>query len=331
MAAKKFPKAVVAVAVLAVAGFVLWRTGVLAQWLGNAQASNSILVSGDIEAHTSSLSFKGVQARLVDLPFDEGKSVKAGTVLAVLDSRDLTQQVAVAQANLTTEQRQIDAAVQNVDAARKTVVADQATLALRQNDLRRAEGLVAQGFVSDASLDATRTAVVQARAALERDQALLLAAERQVSVTQAAAATGDKTLELNRIQQGYATLSAPFDGVIVSRQAELGEVMAPGTPVLTLADLDHVWLRAYLNETDMGRVRLGQEVSVHSDAYPQKSFKGHISFIASQAEFTPKSVETHAERVTLVYRIKIDLENPDHWLLPGMPADATLQAQTALH
>jgi len=153
--------------------------------------------------------------------------------------------------------------------------------------------------------------------------------KRAVGVAQAVAASGSESLALSRIQQGYATLVAPFDGVVVSRQAERGEVVAPGTPVLTLADLDHVWLRAYLNERDLGRVRLGQEVSVHTDAYPQQPFKGRIAFIASQAEFTPKSVETHAERVTLVYRIKIDLDNPDHWLLPGMPADATLRAQAA--
>lgn len=329
MEQRKFPRVLVGVALVAVCAVVLWRTGWLSQWTGSGHAADTIVVSGNIEAHTSTLGFKGVQSRLVELPVDEGQSVKAGTVLAVLDNRDLTQQVAVAQANVTTQQRQADAATQNAEAARKTVVADQATLALRERDLQRTQDLKAQGFVSDAALDTARTAVAQARAVLERDQALMVAAHRAVGVAQAAAASGGETLALSRIQQGYATLVAPFDGVVVSRQAERGEVVAPGTPVLTLADLDHVWLRAYLNEPDMGRVRLGQEVSVHTDAFPQKAFKGRIAFIASQAEFTPKSVETHAERVTLVYRIKIDLDNPEHWLLPGMPADATIQAQAA--
>ena len=100
--------------------------------------------------------------------------------------------------------------------------------------------------------------------------------------------------------------------------------MAPGTPVVTLADLDHIWLRAYINEPDIGKVRLGQSATVRTDTYPGKTYKGRVSFISSNAEFTPKSVETHAERVTLVYRIRIDAENPAHELKPGMPADATI-------
>ena len=124
---------------------------------------------------------------------------------------------------------------------------------------------------------------------------------------------------------GYTTLRAPFDGVIVVRQAELGEIMAPGTPVVTLADLDHVWLRAYINEPDIGKIRLGQDVVVKTDTYPGKTYSGRVSFISSAAEFTPKSVETHAERITLVYRIRIDISNPTHELVPGMPADAALQ------
>ena len=91
-----------------------------------------------------------------------------------------------------------------------------------------------------------------------------------------------------------------------------------------LADLDNVWLRAYVNETDLGRIRWGQGATLKTDTYPDKTYRGRISFIASQAEFTPKSVQTFKERVTLVYRIKIDLENPNHELKPGMPADATI-------
>ena len=128
---------------------------------------------------------------------------------------------------------------------------------------------------------------------------------------------------------GYTVLRAPFAGVIQVRQAELGEVMVPGTPVVTLADLDHVWLRAYINETDIGKIRYDQSATVTTDTYAGKTYKGRVSFISSNAEFTPKSVETHAERVTLVYHIRIDIYNPTHELVPGMPADATLEALPA--
>ena len=127
---------------------------------------------------------------------------------------------------------------------------------------------------------------------------------------------------LSRVNLDYTTLSAPSNGVITVRQAELGEVVVPSTPVVTLADLDHIWLRAYIAETDLGRIRWGQEATVTTDTYPGKQYRGRVSFISSSAEFTPKSVQTYKERLTLVYRIKIDIDNPSHELKPGMPADA---------
>jgi HlyD family secretion protein len=113
--------------------------------------------------------------------------------------------------------------------------------------------------------------------------------------------------------------------VILVRQAELGEVVSPGTPIVTLADLDHIWLRVYVPETDLGKVRWGQDVDVRTDTYPGKIYRGRISSISSEAEFTPKSVQTEKERVTLVYRVKVDVENPNYELKPGMPADAYIK------
>ena len=121
-------------------------------------------------------------------------------------------------------------------------------------------------------------------------------------------------------------MRAPFDGVISVREAELGQLAGPGVAIFTLDDLDHVWLRAYVNEQDIGKVRLGEPADVTTDTYPGKVYHGHISFISPEAEFTPKTVETHAERVTLVYRVRIDIDNPTHELLPGMPTDATIAA-----
>ena len=174
----------------------------------------------------------------------------------------------------------------------------------------------------------TRAALKKANAVIERDQALERSAERQIELATANVQNAEEVLKLAKIVLDYTFLRAPFDGVITVRQAELGEIMVPGTPVLTLADLDHIWLRAYINETDIGKIRLGQTATVKTDTYPGKSYKGRVSFISSSAEFTPKSVETHAERVTLVYRIKIDIENPNHELKPGMPADARIELAT---
>jgi HlyD family secretion protein len=309
--------------IAAVAIAAAYRAGILRDWRTSADG-DAIVLSGNIEAHESVLSFKGVQSRVVALPFDEGQSVKKDATLAVVDSRDLKQQVVIADAVAAVQTRQLDAATQSLIAAHRTVDADLAALAQRELDLQRNQDLQKQGFISTAALDNVKTALTQARAVLARDQALVQVAERNIKVVQASSHSAEQSAQLSRLTESYAVLAAPFDGVILARQAEVGEVVAPGTPIVTIADLDHVWLRAYLNETDVGKVRLGQAVTITTDSVPGRQFPGRISSIASQAEFTPKSVETHAERVTLVYRIKIDIDNPEHLFVPGMPADAKI-------
>ncbi len=144
-------------------------------------------------------------------------------------------------------------------------------------------------------------------------------AQARARVEQAEAALG-----MAEIRLGYAVVTAPFPGIVLSENVESGEFAAPGTPVVTLGNLQDVWLRAYISETDLGRVKLGQSVRVSTDTYPDKTYEGHISFISSEAEFTPKNIQTEKERVKLVYRVKIDIPNPDMELKPGMPADAEI-------
>lgn len=318
----------VALALLVILSLAVHQLPQLAFWRASDQ-TDRLLLSGNIEAHESVLSFKTVQSRLIDLPFDEGQWVRKGTLLAAVDAADYRQQLAITQANLEVQQRQLESARQNLHTAGRTLLVDEAELKQRQLDWRRALDLQQQGFTSAATLDQAKTTLTQASAVLERDQSLQTAAMRNVAVAQASVHNVEETVALARIVVGYTTLTAPFDGVVSVRQAELGEVVVPGTPVLTLADLDHVWLRAYLNEADLGRVQRGQRVTVSSDSYPNKRYQGHIAFIADKAEFTPKSVETHAERVSLVYRIKIDIDNPSHELVTGMPADATIERRAA--
>lgn len=322
---KSVATVVLLAAVVIVSAGVFYK-GQLIRWFSSRNQPETILVSGNIEAHQSVLGFKTVQSRIVELPFDEGQWVKAGTLIARLDDSDYKQQVAIAEAALEVQKRQLSTAQQNLAAACKTVEADEADLELKKADFWRADQLLKTGAGTVQVRDQANAALRQSIAAHERDQALQLAAERQVELATANIHSAEENLKMAQIVLGYTTLTAPFDGVIVVRQAELGEIMVPGTPVVTLTDLDHVWLRAYVNEPDIGKVRLGQAVAVTTDTYPGKTYKGRVSFISSNAEFTPKSVETHAERVTLVYRVRIDIANPTHELVPGMPADATLQA-----
>lgn len=321
-------KAVILVLALALGVFALFRTHLLDSWEAKGPEPG-LLLSGNIEAHESVLSFKTVQSRIVSLPFNEGQWVKRGAPVAAVDDADTRQQLEIGEAQLAVAQRQLDSARQSLRAAGSAVVADQAELAQRSADRRRSAELRSQGFLSAAALEQAGTAVDLAQAVRERDRALASVAARNIRTAQAGVRASEASVALARIVRGYTTLTAPFDGVITVRQAEIGEVVVPGTPVLSIADLDHVWLRAYVNETDLGRLRLGSEAVVTTDSYPGKRYRGRVSFIADKAEFTPKSVETHAERVTLVYRIKIDIDNAAHELVPGMPADARIALPAA--
>ncbi|MGA2068151.1 MAG: efflux RND transporter periplasmic adaptor subunit [Thermoguttaceae bacterium] len=132
--------------------------------------------------------------------------------------------------------------------------------------------------------------------------------------------------QLAAVRRSYAEVCSPLTGVVLSKNIEPGEYVAPGTAVVTVADIKNVWLRAYVDYSDVktDRVQWGQEAEVTTDAYPGKVYAGWISFIASEAEFTPKNVQTEKERVKLVYRVKINVDNSDRELKPGLPADARL-------
>jgi len=312
----------VSIAVVLVAGIVLVAARMLH---GSTQIDDALLVSGNIETHESELSFQMVQSRITELPFDEGAWVRAGELLARVDDSSYRQQVAIDQAMLEVQQQQLLSAQQNFQAAQATVMNDQAAAAQRETDFDRYQTLWSKNAVSADTRDQAQTAFQQAHANVLRDQALLRVSDKEVGVAAANVKSAEENLKMAQITLDFTTLRAPFSGVLLARESELGEVVQPGSTVVTVGDLDHVWLRGYVDEIDLGRIRFGSPAAITTDSYPGKHYAGRVSFISSEAEFTPKSVETHKERVTLVYRVKIDLvDNPQHELKPGMPADAHL-------
>ena len=146
-------------------------------------------------------------------------------------------------------------------------------------------------------------------------------AQTNLEVAQAKLLEAQHALELAVIRLNYADLNSPIDGFITVKSADVGEVLQAGSPVFTVVDLNDIWLTAYVDETELGRVRLDQPVDVKIDTYPNKIYKGRISFISEEAEFTPKQIQTTEERAKLVYRIKVDIANVNLELKPGMPAD----------
>lgn len=303
----------------------------------HSKPQNELVLSGNIEAHESLVSFK-IQGRIVELPVEEGQSVATGDLLARLDDADYKQRVRIDEASVGVRESNLALTLagtreQEIKAAQQNVLDAEADMQQKKLDYDRAQRLYREDAISAQDRDLADTALKRSQAAFQAlqqkySEALEGSRKEDISVAQANLKEASANLGLSRVNLDYTVLRAPTSGVITVRQAELGEVVVPGMPVVTLADLDHIWLRAYIAETDLGRIHWGQEAMVTTDTYPGKQYYGRISFIASEAEFTPKSVQTYKERVTLVYRIKIDIDNLNHQLKPGMPADAHIELDT---
>ncbi len=292
-----------------------------------------IKVSGNIEATEVDVGFK-ISGRIVSRSVDEGDWVEKGKVLATLDDEDLRQRLEVAQATLKSAQARLEKllAGSRPEEIREAAAAlEQAQFDFENKKLNyeRMKPLFERGVIPKETLDNTEAAFNIAKAAVQRaneNYQLVKIGPRKEDIDDAGAQVeqAKANFKLIETQLSYTVLYSPLSGVVLVKSGEIGEVVNPGTSILTLADIENVWLKAYIPETDLSRVKWGQEVIVTTDLKPQKVYKGKISFISSQAEFTPKQIQTEKERVTLVYRIKIDILNTDRELKPGMPADGRI-------
>jgi HlyD family secretion protein len=170
-----------------------------------------------------------------------------------------------------------------------------------------------------------RAQVERAKAAVKLSEASRIDLKRREQELGARRADIDRAraqLGMTETQLDDLVLVAPIDGVILVKAAEPGEVLAAGATVVTVADIDHPWLRGYVNQKDLGKVKIGSAARITTDSFPGKVYHGRVTFIASEAEFTPKQIQTQEERVKLVYRIKIEVDNSHRELKNNMPADA---------
>jgi len=255
------------------------------------------------------------------------------------NARDAAQaQLDLAKAGASAEE--ISAALAAISAAQGQVAIAEAGVEMAEAELARAqanpETTLDNVAVADVEITAAEAQVkiaggqlAQAEAELARLRAgataeSIAALEAQRAQAQAALAATVANLKALDIELARTDLVAPSGGVILQSLVHEGELAAPGAPLFTLADLDEVTLTVYVPEAELGKVALGQAADVSVDAYDQL-FPGEVSYIASQAEFTPKNVQTQEERVHMVFAVKIRLENGDHTLKPGMPADAVFR------
>lgn len=319
-----------------------------------ADALIARLESRELEAEVNRLraSLEATETRLPQL-WTEIALQEALTVGRVADARALLAAREERLAELRSGSRP-----QELRMAQAEVRETRATMVNAQAEFERQEALFRDGIVARQSRDAARTAfevaaerhknaverlnlveegprleeirraeaeVRQARAALRLAQTgeLEVALKRQqVATLEATIARDRAALAAAEVQLGYTALRSPKAGVVLRKHVEPGEMIAAGTPAVTVADLREVWLKIYVPEPQLGRIKLGQRAEITTDSYPGKVYPGTVTFINSEAEFTPKNVQTREERVKLVFAVKIAVENPDQELKPGMPADA---------
>lgn len=312
---------------LAIAAGIVWW------WRYEETREVAIRGSGIIEVTEVDVAFE-VPGTIAERFVEEGTMVDRGEPIARLDDREYRLQVerwqaarAAAEARYALLTRGVRA--QEIDQALAVLEAAEADYQVRARDLQRIEELFRRGVVSQAELDRVRGALTAAQSSRDSARARLNMLKEgfrteEIEQGRAQLREAEKALALAELNLARCQLFAPIAGRVLSKNREVGEVVAPGTPVVTMGDLSRPWLNVYVGERDLGKLRLGMPAWVYVDAYPKQPFPARVSYIADQSEFTPKNIQTQEERVKLVYRIKLELENKDGALKPGMPADAVI-------
>jgi HlyD family secretion protein len=296
---------------------------------GGSGRDGRVVASGHIEANDVRVATK-VRGRLLQRPVDEGDTVKVGQLLGVVDTVDgeLSMREAVAlrdQADAALRLRIAGSRREDIAELAARVDSAVADLAGAEKELTRQEALVADGITPQktrddalARRDALRGQVESAKQALARAKAG--SRDQEIEAARATRDAMEARIAQLRQQIADATIVSPIDGLVTEKIAEAGELLAAGAPVLLITDLARPWLTVYVAEPDLGKIKLGGAAEVRTDGGERR--QGKVTFIASTAEFTPKNVQTRDERVKLVYRVKIGLDNADGLFKPGMPAEA---------
>lgn len=239
------------------------------------------------------------------------------------DGAIAAQAVDAARAAVDVLVAQESAAASQESAAARQVEQARAALALAEAAARQVKIRQGDVAVAEAGAGQAEAAAAGARASLD----LVPAREQELAAARAALAQAEAALSLARAVRANAVLTSPISGVVLSRNVEPGEVVGAGVPIMTVADLRSVWLRIYVPEAQLGKVRIGQGAEVFVDAFPGRAFPARVTEIASEAEFTPRNVATREERAKLVFAVRLGLPNPEGLLKPGMPADGRIDAR----
>jgi len=320
------------------AGFVLLvlAAGATAWWLlrDDGTTEEGIRASGTVQATELDLGFQ-MAGRIDRIEPREGDLIDAGDLLATLDTRELEAEAAtldagVAQARARLAELERGALPREVARAEAGVRAARATLEERTRDADRTRRLFDGGAVSREAMERAETARTLAEARVDEAlEALELVREaprrEQVDAARAQLQQAEATRARLNVRLDNARLTAPSGGIVAIRHREPGETVGPGAPVITLRDMDDRWVRIYVPGDRIGRVHPGQRAEIRGDTHPGRVHPGEVFFIGSEAEFTPRNVQTTEERVRLVYPVRVRiLDDPDRELKPGLPVDVVL-------
>jgi HlyD family secretion protein len=322
---------VVVVAGAAAAGYWFW-------YRPAPEAANVLVASGTVEATEAQLGFTAA-GRIDAIHVREGDRIRTGTELARLDRTELEAKRAQAVAQVNAGRAQLSelergSRPEEVAQGRAVVSGVHEKLLDAERDLDRTRRLFEGGAVPREHLDKAAMSVEIARSQkTQADEQLRLLEQgprrEKIEAQRAQVAQAQAGVQVIDAALANTIIVAQFDATVTVRHREPGEIVSPGAAVLTLMNADDRWVRIYVPENRIGAVRMGMRASIMSDTYPGKRYAGEVVFIASQAEFTPKSVQTTEERVRLVYAVKIRiLDDPDLELKPGMPADVRLEFPT---
>jgi len=293
-----------------------------------------LVASGTVEATDARLGFQ-IPGRIESIAVREGDAVAAGAELAMLDRADAVARRAQAAAQLAAAKARLQELTrgfraEEVAQARAEADAARQRFADAERELSRADRLLEGGAISREAHDKASLArdVAESQRAKAREQLKLLETgyrPEQVETARAQVAQAEAALAAADVALANTTIVAPFDGVVTLRHGEPGEIAAAGSPVLTVMNPADRWVRIYVREDRVAAVRLGQKATIRCDTFPDRTYEGAVTFIASEAEFTPKNVQTPDERVKLVYAVKVGIRgDAARDLKPGMPADVTL-------
>lgn len=292
--------------------------------------SDRIFVSGNIEATEVDLSFR-ISGQIKTVNVEEGNRVVVGQVIATLDTDTLVAQKGAAAAELATAKAVLDeleegTRVEQIEAARAAVKAAESRLKNARDEYERHQTLFKQGAVSASVFDVREMAFRVATEEYNNAKQRLLELEtgpREQAIRAARGRLERAKWELKRIELDieHSAISSPVAGVVLVKAQKAGEVVLPGATVITVAAIDEVWLKGYIGEQDLGKIKLEQPAEITTDTFPGRKYHGRVTFISPRAEFTPKNVQTKEERVKQVYRVKVTIPNPHQELKIGMPAE----------